>query len=79
MKAYEFQTLINQGVVEIPHNYLAQLENQQKVRVIILTEDDNYPQSSSTGKLSEVLLLPELNDDEDLFPRDPDPGREITL
>jgi hypothetical protein len=69
MKAYEFQTLINQGIVEIPRNYLSQLESHQKVRVIILTEDDNFP-PSSTNKLSEVLLLPELEDDEDLFPRD---------
>lgn len=45
MKAYEFQTHINQGIVEIPKNYLEQLQNYQKVRVIILTEDENYPQT----------------------------------
>lgn len=39
MKAYEFQTKINQGVVKIPSNYLNELEKYKDVRVIILTEE----------------------------------------
>ena len=41
MRAYEFKTTINQGIVEIPSNYLKELEKTQNVRVIILTEDEN--------------------------------------
>ena len=39
------------------------------------TKDSNKPQS----KLSELLLLPELEEDELLFERDKDTGREIDI
>ena len=81
MRAYEFKTTINQGIVEIPSNYLKELEKTQNVRVIILTEDENNINhyESSEHKLSEFLLLPELEEDELLFERNQDTGRDIVL
>ncbi|NCR42535.1 MAG: hypothetical protein EWV91_21130 [Microcystis aeruginosa Ma_QC_Ca_00000000_S207] len=81
MKAYEFQTTINKGIVEIPSDYLRDLEKDQDVRVILLTEDGEAKKQNDTekmkSKLSEFLLLPELEEDEILFERDKDTGREI--
>jgi hypothetical protein len=83
MKAYEFQTTIHQGIVEIPSDYLRDLENYQNVRVILLTEDGEEKKKDERekpkGKLSEFLLLPELEEDEILFERDKDTGREMSL
>ena len=81
MRAYEFKTTINQGIVEIPSNYLKELEKTQNVRVIILTEDENniHHYESSEPKLSEFLSLPELEEDELLFERNQDTGRDIIL
>ena len=81
MRAYEFKTTINQGIVEIPSTYLKELEKTQNVRVIILTEDENNLNhyESSEHKLSEFLLLPELEEDELLFERNQDTGRDLVL
>ena len=81
MRAYEFKTTINQGIVEIPSNYLKELEKTQNVRVIILTEDENNLNLNelSEHKLSEFLLLPELEEDDRLFERNKDTGRDIVL
>jgi hypothetical protein len=83
MKAYEFQTSINKGIVEIPSDYLRELEKYQNIRVILLTEDGEEKKENETEKpnvkLSEFLLLPELEDDEILFERNKDTGREIPL
>jgi hypothetical protein len=81
MKAYEFQTKINKGIVQIPNNYLRELEKCQNVRVIILTEDESKTPilANSNKKLSELLLLPELEENELLFERDKDTGRDIIL
>ena len=81
MRAYEFKTTINQGIVEIPSTYLKELEKTQNVRVIILTEDENNLNLNelSEQKLSEFLLLPELEEDELLFERNKDTGRDIVL
>ncbi len=81
MRAYEFKTTINQGIVEIPSTYLKELEKTQNVRVIILTEDENniHLNESSEHKLSEFLLLPELEENDLLFERNKDTGRDIIL
>ena len=81
MRAYEFQTSIDKGIVEIPLTYLNDLEKCQNVRVIILTEDGEKKNTDekSKSKLSELLLLPELEDDEILFERDKSTGRDILL
>ncbi|MGB5596128.1 MAG: hypothetical protein WBM32_24465 [Crocosphaera sp.] len=39
MKAYEFNTNIKEGQITIPLDYLKEIENNQNLRVIILTED----------------------------------------
>lgn len=69
MRAYEFQTNINKGVVKIPSNYLNELEEYENVRVIILTEDAEGIENNqvSKSKLSSFLLLPELEENEPLF------------
>ncbi|WP_069789812.1 hypothetical protein A5482_008015 [Cyanobacterium sp. IPPAS B-1200] len=76
MKAYEFQTNLEQDIVRIPPHYLQELTNHHKVRVIILTEDSH---SNPQSKLSSSLLMPELNDEESIFERDEDRGREVNL
>jgi len=76
MKAYEFQTNLEQDIVRIPPHYLQELTNHYKVRVIILTEDSH---SNSQSKLSSSLLMPELEDEESIFEREKDPGKEINL
>lgn len=81
MRAYEFQTHINQGVVIIPSDYLNELEKCENVRVIILTEDAENLQNNqvSKSKLSSFLLLPELEENESLFERNHELGRDIIL
>jgi hypothetical protein len=81
MRAYEFQTSIDKGIVKIPLTYLNDLKKCQNVRVIILTEEveKKKTEEKSKSKLSELLLLPELEDDEILFERDKSPGRDIIL
>lgn len=81
MKAYEFQTKINHGVVKIPSNYLHELEKSKNVRVIILTEEAEsfHNNQVSKPKLSSFLLLPELEENESLFERNHDIGRDIIL
>ncbi len=55
------------------------LSEGQSVTIVVTednqTKDSNKPQS----KLSELLLLPELEEDELLFERDKDAGREIDI
>lgn len=81
MKAYEFKTNINQGIINIPDSYLRELEKNQNVRVIILTEEENKSslKTSLETKLSDFLLLPELEENEVLFERNKDTGRDIHL
>ena len=49
--------------------------------VTIVVTEDNQTQNSNKpqSKLSELLLLPELEEDELLFERDRDTGREIDI
>ena len=77
MKAYEFQTNLEQGTVKIPPHYLQELSPHHKVRVIILAEDSNH--NIMQSKLSSSLLMPELEDEESIFERDKDSGKEINL
>ncbi len=80
MKAYEFTTDINQGFVKIPYHYLGELAKSQKVRVIILTEDNSDSSTKElSNKLSEILVLPELEQNENLFERDHELTRDIIL
>lgn len=81
MRAYEFKTNINQGIINIPDSYLRELEKNQNVRVIILTEEENKSslKTSLETKLSDFLLLPELEENEVLFERNKDTGRDISL
>lgn len=55
------------------------LSEGQSVTIVVTednqTKDSNKPQS----KLSELLLLPELEEDELLFERDKDTEREIDI
>ena len=55
------------------------LSEGQSVTIVVTednqTKDSNKPQS----KISELLLLPELEEDELLFERDKDTGREIDI
>lgn len=55
------------------------LSEGQSVTIVVTednqTKDSNKPQS----KLSELLLLPELEEDELLFERDQDTGRAINI
>lgn len=60
------------------------LESQELVEgqfvVITVIEENQEPVlTQRIPKLSELLLLPELDNDEELFCRDQDTGREIVL
>jgi predicted DNA-binding antitoxin AbrB/MazE fold protein len=68
---------VKNGVIH-PLESLNLVEGQS---VLITVIDENIEQvlTQSTPKLSELLLLPELDDDEQLFCRDKDTGREIIL
>ncbi|BAQ63187.1 hypothetical protein GM3708_3593 (plasmid) [Geminocystis sp. NIES-3708] len=81
MRAYEFTTEITDGNIRIPIDYLNNLNRGRNVKVIILTEDETLPKQKSDEKekLSDYLLMPEIEDNEDLFIRDKDTGREINL
>ncbi len=81
MKAYEFETKINKGIVKIPSNYLNEIEKGRKVRVIILTEEAKPMPTNKKekSKLSSFLLLSELEENEFLFERNDDTGRDISL
>lgn len=81
MRAYEFTTKIIDGNIHIPPSYLNNLNRRENVKVIILTEDDNLSNSTpeEKDKLSDYLLMPEIEDNEDLFIRDKDTGRKINL
>ncbi len=54
---------------------------QARIAQLIFREIDNlsFLLSTNKPKLSEVLLLPELADDEIIFERDTDTGRDIIL
>ncbi|MBD2394058.1 hypothetical protein H6G11_07285 [Cyanobacterium aponinum FACHB-4101] len=81
MRAYEFTTDIQDGNISIPIAYVKDLNTRDKVRVIILTEDENKPDlnQEKKDKLSDYLLIGEIDDYEDLFKRDKDTGREIDI
>lgn len=81
MRAYEFTTNIRQGQINIPLAHLKDLNAQNNVRVIILAEEDDKIDSNKakTYKLSEDLLIFEIDNNDNLFTRDNDIGREINL
>ncbi len=81
MRAYEFTTDIQDGNISIPMAYVKYLNTRDNVRVIILTEDENKPDlnQEKKDKLSDYLLIGEIDDYEDLFKRDKDTGREIDI
>lgn len=74
-------------MLESLNKVIAQLEQlpesqQKKMAKIILKELENLtslPREEKKKKLSDVLLLPELEEDEILFDRDKDTGRETIL
>jgi len=55
------------------------LVDGQSVIITVIKENREQTSTPGTPKLSELLLLPELDNDEQLFSRDKDTGREITL
>jgi hypothetical protein len=56
MRAFEFETSIEKGTVEIPVTYQKQLEKYQTVRVIILTKDVNDNQKDELEYLMDNPL-----------------------
>ena len=67
-------------------NQLKQLPETEQMRIASLilnnlkANKDKTPIKDSDSKLSEVLLLPELEEgEEEIFTRNQDTGREITL
>jgi hypothetical protein len=70
---------LNKALAKIEQ--LSELE-QEKLAQIILKELESLtssPSGEKEVKLSEILLLPELEDDEVLFQRDQDTGRIINI
>jgi K+/H+ antiporter YhaU regulatory subunit KhtT len=77
--------LLEQAIAKVK-----QLPDSEQERIAQLILESMSPQpervekqenlsKSSQGKLSEVLLLPELEDDEVLFERNNETGRDILL
>jgi predicted DNA-binding antitoxin AbrB/MazE fold protein len=56
-----------------------ELPEGQSVIIVVLEENQEEKSVPSKLKLSELLLLPELAEDETLFERDKDTGRDIVL
>lgn len=53
------------------------LPEGQSVTIVLTEENQTQKSVQSQPKLSELLLLPELEEDDSLFKRDRDKGREI--
>lgn len=51
MKAIAFETAIKQGMIQIPSYYQEKLEENQTVKIVILTEDD------LTNQMNEIDYL----------------------
>ncbi|CCQ48768.1 hypothetical protein WH8501_23740 [Crocosphaera watsonii WH 8501] len=74
-------------MIESLNKVIAKLEKlseseQEKMAQLMLKELENLtplPREEKTKKLSDLLLLPELEENELLFERDKDTGREIIL
>jgi len=50
-----------------------------KQAVVLISIDDYKKLTNAKSKLSEALLLPEIDDNEDLFTRNKEIGRDINL
>jgi hypothetical protein len=81
MKAYEFQTNINGDSLKIPLPYLQELKTGEIVKVIILRQkpEETNQLISPQNKLSDILLMPEIEENENIFARNSDTGKEIVL
>ena len=74
-------------MIESLNKVIAKLEQlpesqQEKMDQLMLKELEKltyWPREEKKKKLSDLLLLPELEEDELLFERDQDTGREIIL
>ena len=74
-------------MIESLNKVIAKLEKlseseQEKMAQLMLKELESLtplPREEKTKKLSDLLLLPELEENELLFERDKDTGREIIL
>jgi predicted DNA-binding antitoxin AbrB/MazE fold protein len=58
------------------------LDKNTKVKIIIETPKNQIPSSQENHlftKLSKSLLLPEIDDNDSIFARDKDTGRDINL
>ena len=51
MRAIAFETTIKQGMIQIPSYYQEKLEENQTVKIVILTEDD------LTNQMNEIDYL----------------------
>lgn len=68
---------VKNGVIQPQES--VNLSEGQTVIIVTIEEDRANKPVSNSSKLSELLLLPELEDNEPIFERDKDTGREIDL
>jgi hypothetical protein len=73
MQAYEFQTTINGDILKIPLPYSQELQTGEIVKVIILRAEsvklETNQLNSPKNKLSDILLMPEIDENENIFAR----------
>lgn len=68
---------VKNGVIQPQES--VNLSEGQTVIIVTIEEDRANKPVSNSSKLSELLLLPELEDNEPIFERDYDTGRAIDL
>jgi predicted DNA-binding antitoxin AbrB/MazE fold protein len=74
---YTIKGTVKNGVIHPLES--VELPEGQAVMIVVLEENQEDKLIQFNPKLSEFLLLPELEEDEPLFERDKDTGREIVL
>lgn len=74
---YTIKGTVKNGVIHPLES--VKLSEGQSVMIVVPEENQEDKSVQSKLKLSELLLLPELEEDEPLFERDKDTGMEIVL
>ncbi len=74
---YTIKGTVKNGVIHLLES--AKLPEGKSVIIVVLEEDQKDKSVQLKSKLSELLLLPELEEDNLLFDRNKDTGRDINM
>ncbi len=74
---YTIKGTVKNGVIHPLES--AKSPEGKSVMIVVIEEDQEDKSVKLKPKLSELLLLPELEDNNSLFARNKDTGRDITL